>query len=79
MRNLRNLHEAAPSVFELLESVVIENVGTGASSSITSDNYEFVVSLLNDFATAGSIGAIIEQKRDRNARKAQPVKQSKTR
>lgn len=79
MRNLRNFHEAAPSVFELIESVMIENVGTGASSSVTSDNYEFVVSLLNDFATAGSIGAIIEQKRDRSARKAQPVKQSKTR
>lgn len=78
MRNLRSLHEAAPSVFELFESVMIENVRTGASS-VTSDNYEFVVSLLNDFATAGSIGAIIEQKRDRSARKAQSVKQSKTR
>lgn len=79
MRNLRNLHEAAPSVFKLLESVVTEDVATGASSSVTSDNYEFVVSLLNDFATAGSIGAITEQKRDRNARKAQPVKQPKPR
>lgn len=79
MRNLRNLHEAAPSVFKLLESVVIENVVTGASSSVTADNYEFVVSLLNDFATAGSIGAIVEQKRDRSARKAQPVKQTNQR
>ena len=77
MRNLRNLHEAAPIVFKLLESVVTENVATGASSSVTADNYEFAVSLLNDFATAGSVGAIIEQKRDRSIRKAQPVKQSK--
>ena len=79
MRNLRNLQEAAPGVFELLESVVTEDGPTGASSSVTADNYESTVSLLNDFATAGSIGAVIEQKRDRNARKPQPAKQSKPR
>ncbi|KAI9667680.1 MAG: GDP/GTP exchange factor for ARF [Bathelium mastoideum] len=59
---LHRLHretEATPVVFDILE-----DVGTGSPSAITSDNYESAISLLNDFATAGSVGATQEQKRD---------------
>lgn len=53
--------EAAPKVFEIAESLV--------NSVITADNYEAAMSLLNDFATAGSVGALEEQKRDQVPRK----------
>ena len=58
---LHSLHqetEATPVVFDILENVII-----GSPSAITSDNYESAISLLNEFATAGSIGAAQEQKR----------------
>ena len=68
------LPEAAPLVFDLLGGVI-----TGQSPAITADNYEPAVALLNGFATAGKIGAIIEQKRDRNARTQKPAKLAKPR
>lgn len=66
--------EAAPLVFKLLNSVIID-----PPPAITADNYEPVVALLNSFATAGKLGAIIEQKRDRNARGQKPAKLAKPR
>ena len=62
--------EAATNVFQLLSGIV-----AGPPSAITANNYESAVSLLNTFATAGSIGAVTEQKRDRNARKTNSGKQ----
>lgn len=47
------------------------------------DNYESAVKLLNEFASAGSVGSTIEQKKDRRVRKGKgepqvtPVKQPK--
>jgi len=41
------------------------------------DNYESAVKLLNDFASAGSVGSTIEQKQDKRARRGQPMKQEK--
>ncbi len=66
--------EAAASVFELVENVV-----AGKSSALTADNYEPAVSMLNSFASAGSIGAVIEQKRERNGPRTKPHKPTKAR
>lgn len=69
---IHSLHanpEAAAGVFSLLENVVITK-----PSAVTADNYEAAVSLLNDFATAGSIGAVDEQRYEKNIRKLKAVK-----
>ena len=66
--------EAAASVFEMLESVV-----AGSSPAVTADNYESAVALLNTFASAGSRGAVIEQKRERNGPRMKPAKPTKAR
>ncbi len=64
--------ESAPAVFEILES---------GTSAIMADNYEAALSLLNEFASMASVGAVAEQKNDRRqGRKgARPVKQEKPR
>lgn len=67
LKELHAVPETAQSVFDLLENIV-----DGSSSEITADNYEAVVALLNDYATAGSVGAAIEQRRDEAVRKGQP-------
>ena len=61
-------------VFHLLENLVI-----GEPTTVTADNYEAAVGLLNDFATAGSVGAVIEQKRQRNYRNPKVPKEDKPR
>jgi len=66
LRNLTADVQAAPKVFEILEGVV-----TGSPSTITADNYESSVALLNEFATAGSIGAHSEQHQERRSRRGQ--------
>lgn len=66
---LHTIPEAAGDVFDILESVV-----GGSTPALTTDNYEPVISLLNDFAAAGSVGAAEEQKRDVAARRGKPVK-----
>ena len=69
MRNLHNNDKAANIVFELLTEIMADNL-----SAVTADNYESIVLSLDDFASAGSIGAVIEQKRERNARKSKQAK-----
>lgn len=72
---IESLHassEGAAAVFELLNSIV-----TARSSTVTADNYEAAVSLLNKFATAGSVGAVVEQRHEKVARKSKPVKAAK--
>ncbi|CAP95598.1 Pc21g07010 [Penicillium rubens Wisconsin 54-1255] len=67
-------HEAVASlVFELLQSIV-----ESMPDIITADNYEFVVSLANDFVSAGRVGSIEERHRDAQARRNKGVKQSKS-
>lgn len=58
--------EAAANAFDIVSTVV-----AGQPPAITADNYKETVSLLNHYAAAGSVGAVIEQKRDKvaNARK----------
>jgi brefeldin A-resistance guanine nucleotide exchange factor 1 len=70
---LQRLHkhkEGAEMVFNLLQSV-----SNSTPSAVTADNYESAVSLANDFATAGSIGAVLEQRRDVAARRSKGDKQ----
>jgi brefeldin A-resistance guanine nucleotide exchange factor 1 len=73
LRNLAADPQSAPMVFGILEGVVeIESPPT-----IMADNYESATNLLNDFASAGSIKATIEQKPDKRTRRGQPIKQEK--
>ena len=69
IRGLYSIQEATIDVFELLISIVEDS-----PSLISADNYEAVILLSNDFATAGSAGAVIEQKRDRNIRRPKTAK-----
>ena len=74
LQNLQGNAEVAASVFDMVDNLV-----TGQPSAVTADNYEHTVGLLNGFATGASIGAVIEQKRDRNARKQKPSKAARPR
>jgi brefeldin A-resistance guanine nucleotide exchange factor 1 len=67
LRNLTGNAQSAPTVFKILEGVAL-----GSPPTIMADNYESAVKLLNDFASAGSVGATVEQKQDRRARRGQP-------
>ena len=79
---LHALQEAASLVFDLLVDIV---KGTSSEdgvekkvSAVTAHNYEAVVALLKDFATAASVGAVFEQKRDKNQRRLKPIKQTES-
>lgn len=69
LNRLRQVPEAAGRAFDLVMMIV------GVQPpAVTADNYGSIVSLLHEFAMAGSIGAAIEQKRDKIARrKDKPV------
>lgn len=66
LKALQSIPETAQSVFDLVENIV-----NGASPALTADNYEPVIALLNDYATAGSVGAATEQRRDEAIRRGQ--------
>jgi golgi-specific brefeldin A-resistance guanine nucleotide exchange factor 1 len=72
LHNLQPVPEAAALAFQIAESVA-----DSSSSAITADNYEAAVSLLNAFATAGSVGARQEQQRDQVAKRGQQASQEK--
>lgn len=73
LRSLAANSNAASTVFEILEGVAV-----GSPPTIMADNYESAVKLLNEFATAGRVGATIEQKQDKRVKRGQPpVKQEK--
>ena len=71
VRSLHVLPEAAGKVFDLVASLVV-----GQQAAVTADNYKDTVSLLNGFATAGSVGAVIEQIRDKTGRRKEKVMKS---
>ncbi|KAJ5312471.1 hypothetical protein N7508_003301 [Penicillium antarcticum] len=63
-------HEAVASlVFDLLQSII-----ESMPDIVTADNYEFVVSLANDFVSAGRVGSIEERHRDAQARRNKGTK-----
>lgn len=73
LRTLHALPEVAADVFRVAESLINAN-----PSGICADNYEAAIALLNDFATAGSAGAIEEQRGDAERRRGKGVKPKKT-
>jgi brefeldin A-resistance guanine nucleotide exchange factor 1 len=73
LRTLSSNPNVAPSVFDILQGVVTES----SPPAIMADNYNSAVELLNMFATAGSIGSVIEQKQDKKARRGQQANQTK--
>ncbi|KAF7591223.1 GDP/GTP exchange factor for ARF [Aspergillus hancockii] len=73
---LQRLHqhkEAAPLVFDLLQTLV-----GSTPHIITGDNYESAVSLANDFVSAGSVGYLEERQRDAHSRRPKGAKPSKS-
>lgn len=72
LQRLRPQAVSAPIVFEILKGIV-----ESTPPAISSDNYESAVALANDFASAGSIGAAEERRRDANARRSRGGKPEK--
>lgn len=62
LHNLHTVPDTSREVFGMLQNLLED-----ASSTITADNYDPILSLLNDFAAAGSVGAVAEQRRDQGA------------
>lgn len=56
LNSLHNFQNAAPAVFDIVETIV-----TSETIAVTADNFMVIASLLDNFATAGSIGASAEQ------------------
>lgn len=73
---LQRLHrhkDQAQNVFDILERAVKVD-----PPIIAADNYESAVSLANDFATAASVGAGRDQRKDPGSRRGKPpLKQAK--
>ena len=69
IRGLHTIPAAAGTVFDILMGIMVDK-----PSAITADNYEFAIEALNGFATAGSAGAVVEQKRDRTIRRSKAIK-----
>lgn len=69
LQTLYSQPETAQSVFQ-----IVEDVASGSASGLTVDNIDPVISILNDFATAGSIGAKIERRRDEAAARGKAQK-----
>lgn len=72
LQRLHQHEEAAPMVFELLQTI-----GESTPDIVTPDNYESAVNLANDFVSAGHVGSIHERQRDVQARRSKGVKQPK--
>jgi brefeldin A-resistance guanine nucleotide exchange factor 1 len=64
LRNLHMLPGVASHVFHILEEL-----NNSPQTAITADNYENTIQLLDDFATAASIGSADEQRRDQASRR----------
>ncbi|KAI0021541.1 Sec7-domain-containing protein [Xylariomycetidae sp. FL0641] len=69
LRTLAGGTNSSATVFEILEGGV-----TGSPSAIIADNYEAAISLLNEYATAAKVGAVVEQKGQKRPRNARPAK-----
>ncbi|KAI0854184.1 hypothetical protein F5Y00DRAFT_222474 [Daldinia vernicosa] len=69
LRTLAGNPNASSTVFEILEGGV-----SGSPSAIIADNYEAAIGLLNEYATAAKIGAVVQQKGERRQRNARPPK-----
>ncbi|KAE8556067.1 hypothetical protein EYB25_000767 [Talaromyces marneffei] len=72
LQRLRPQTTSASIVFEILKGIV-----ESSPPAISADNYESAVALANEFASAGSIGATKERRRDANARRSRGGKLEK--
>jgi len=61
LRNLTANSQAAPTVFEILEGVAV-----GSPPTIMADNYQSAVKLLNEFASAGRVGATMSKSKTKS-------------
>ncbi|OJD27159.1 hypothetical protein ACJ73_01445 [Blastomyces percursus] len=73
LQRLHRHQEGAPMVFNLLEHIV-----NFTPPVISADNYEYCVSLANDFASAGSLAAVPDSRRTSSGRRSKPVKPPKS-
>ncbi|KAK7510917.1 uncharacterized protein IWZ02DRAFT_192309 [Phyllosticta citriasiana] len=75
LRALHTLPDAAADVFKIME-----NLTSSTPPGISADNYEASIALLNDFATAGSSGALEQQRLDAAAMRkgAKPKRKAQT-
>lgn len=74
LRTLAGNPNASSTVFEILEGGV-----SGSPSAIIADNYEAAIALLNEYATAAKVGAVVQQKGERRQRNARPPKKEASR
>jgi brefeldin A-resistance guanine nucleotide exchange factor 1 len=74
LKTLATNGEAAPVVFDILESGV-----SGSPPAIMADNYVAAIALLNEFASLASVGAAAEQRVDRKQPRKPRSKQEKPR
>lgn len=72
LNRLSSVPEAAGDVFAL-----VEDLTTSSQPSITADNYEAAIALLNEFATAAQVGAREEQLYDQATRRGKGPKAKK--
>ncbi|KAK2792707.1 GDP/GTP exchange factor for ARF [Onygenales sp. PD_12] len=72
LQRLHQHQEGAPMVFDLLQNIV-----HSSPPVISADNYEAGVNLANDFASAGSVAAKPDLRREHSGRRSKPVKQPK--
>jgi brefeldin A-resistance guanine nucleotide exchange factor 1 len=73
LRTLAQRPDVSPIVFSILEEVTVGQL----SIAVLADNYEPAVALLNDYASAGSVGAASEQAQDRKSKRGAPAKPPK--
>lgn len=67
LQRLHSHKDQSQKVFDILEITVKAD-----TPIVAADNYESAVSLANDFATAASVGAAQEHKRDPATRRGRP-------
>ncbi|OCL13855.1 Sec7-domain-containing protein [Glonium stellatum] len=72
LNTLHSVPEAAGDVFQ-----IVEELTNSSNPGISADNYEAAIALLNEFATAGSIGSLQEQRRDQAQRRTKAPKPKK--
>lgn len=71
MHRLHQHKDEAESVFKLLYAIA-----ESQPTIVTADNYESTVELANDFASAASVGALQEQRKDAARRGGKAPKQT---
>lgn len=73
LQSLYTIPEAAAETF-----VVVDDLINSSNASISADNYEATIRLLNAFATSASIAAAEEQRPERHGRRGKTEKPAKS-